>query len=510
MPESAKTTEASRRDFPYPDYVKSDPVLKSIFDRIRTSQHFRFSEFTHFIAPLVQDFEAAAVDFLDEQGCVLPAKNQIVSAAFTELWEKHADLIDAVVLMLQPMLGTIFAKALDALGPAKSPRREYFFKYYDEYVPRFKDSDPFHVVDFATDMHIFTIQALVSSLFYCARPHLTLKQSGQKVRMWHYHHVHVHLMGKVLRHVTACIMKALMLKVAAVNPQELVKRHGTLSEYPDGENDLIAVIKFWKGYESLSADDRDMLDVLVSLHTCWLETQRKNWELLGYVPTPERGQKEFSWLLASVEKSVPGILLKRARLASKDSCPSMTPEEVIEQAVRTYDASKEAKLSTWARYQLGLSMKRPSYEKDGYRVMSMAAETAEVHVSTIKRYIKRGLLKPKTYEEVYGKQFWSQRLGRKVKLYLFSERDIDRIRELKGSRPGPFLGYLGLKDVIDALFRECDLDLAQFKESALGQYVRRLEKKGVIKPRRSAGRIRYYSTSDYKRVKEALSRRYGC
>lgn len=48
-------------DFPYPDYVKSDPALKSIFDRISSGQHFGTSEITHFIAPLVKDFEVLPV-----------------------------------------------------------------------------------------------------------------------------------------------------------------------------------------------------------------------------------------------------------------------------------------------------------------------------------------------------------------------------------------------------------------------------------------------------------------
>jgi len=48
--------------------VKCDPILKSIFDRIRSGQPFKTGEFELFIAPLVQDFEAAAAHFMDEQG----------------------------------------------------------------------------------------------------------------------------------------------------------------------------------------------------------------------------------------------------------------------------------------------------------------------------------------------------------------------------------------------------------------------------------------------------------
>ena len=66
---SSKKQALNQTSFPYHDFVKSDPVLKSIFDRIRTGQHHRFSEFTHFIAPLVQDFEAAA-DFLHGRLCL--------------------------------------------------------------------------------------------------------------------------------------------------------------------------------------------------------------------------------------------------------------------------------------------------------------------------------------------------------------------------------------------------------------------------------------------------------
>ena len=56
---SIKTQALDETSFPYHNFVKSDPVLKSIFSRIRTGQHHRFSEFAHFIDPLVQDFEAA-------------------------------------------------------------------------------------------------------------------------------------------------------------------------------------------------------------------------------------------------------------------------------------------------------------------------------------------------------------------------------------------------------------------------------------------------------------------
>ena len=56
---------------PCPDYVKSDPQLKSIFDRIRTGQRFKLSDFAHFIAPLVQDLEAAAVGFIYDKACAM-------------------------------------------------------------------------------------------------------------------------------------------------------------------------------------------------------------------------------------------------------------------------------------------------------------------------------------------------------------------------------------------------------------------------------------------------------
>ena len=67
---SSKRRALDETSFPYPDYVKSDPVLKSIFDRVRTGQRFKSSEFTHFIAPLVKDFEAAAADFLHGRLCL--------------------------------------------------------------------------------------------------------------------------------------------------------------------------------------------------------------------------------------------------------------------------------------------------------------------------------------------------------------------------------------------------------------------------------------------------------
>jgi hypothetical protein len=69
-PESSHKETDSDTAIPYPDYVKSDPVLESIFSRIRTGQPFKLSEFTHFISPLVQDFEAAAADFLHGRLCL--------------------------------------------------------------------------------------------------------------------------------------------------------------------------------------------------------------------------------------------------------------------------------------------------------------------------------------------------------------------------------------------------------------------------------------------------------
>ena len=69
--ESDQTRVLDETSFPYPPYVKSDPVLKSIFSRIRAGQPFKFSEFTHFIAPLVQGFEAAVAHFMDGQAAVL-------------------------------------------------------------------------------------------------------------------------------------------------------------------------------------------------------------------------------------------------------------------------------------------------------------------------------------------------------------------------------------------------------------------------------------------------------
>jgi len=67
---SSKKQTLDETSFPYPDFLKSDPVLKSIFDRVRSLQRFKTSEFTHFILPLVKDFGAAAADFMDEQGRV--------------------------------------------------------------------------------------------------------------------------------------------------------------------------------------------------------------------------------------------------------------------------------------------------------------------------------------------------------------------------------------------------------------------------------------------------------
>jgi len=69
-PNSSKKRTLDETSFPYSDYVKSDPVLKSILDRVRTGQPFKASEFTHFMAPLVQDFEAAASDVTDSQSQV--------------------------------------------------------------------------------------------------------------------------------------------------------------------------------------------------------------------------------------------------------------------------------------------------------------------------------------------------------------------------------------------------------------------------------------------------------
>jgi hypothetical protein len=52
----------------------SDSVLKSIFDRVRTGQPLKTSEFTHLIAPLVQGFEAAAAGFLEGRLCLLQSR----------------------------------------------------------------------------------------------------------------------------------------------------------------------------------------------------------------------------------------------------------------------------------------------------------------------------------------------------------------------------------------------------------------------------------------------------
>jgi len=43
--------EPDKETLRYPDHVKSDPVLKSIFDRIHTSQPSKLNEFNQFIAP---------------------------------------------------------------------------------------------------------------------------------------------------------------------------------------------------------------------------------------------------------------------------------------------------------------------------------------------------------------------------------------------------------------------------------------------------------------------------
>jgi len=67
---SSKRRVLDKTSFPYPDFVKSDPVLQLIFDRIRTGQHCRVSEFMHFIAPVVKGFEAPVADFLHGRLCL--------------------------------------------------------------------------------------------------------------------------------------------------------------------------------------------------------------------------------------------------------------------------------------------------------------------------------------------------------------------------------------------------------------------------------------------------------
>ena len=59
---SVRRKTRRKRVLPYPSHIKSTPRLRSIFSRIRTGRSFKFSQFTHFIASLVEDFKAAAVN----------------------------------------------------------------------------------------------------------------------------------------------------------------------------------------------------------------------------------------------------------------------------------------------------------------------------------------------------------------------------------------------------------------------------------------------------------------
>ena len=466
------------------------------------------SEFTHFMAPLLQDFEAIVDPLIDERGLVPKGKEQAAAEAVQQLWQEHAELREAVELMLEPMVCSFFGEALDALGPAGSQRREYFFKYYDEYVPRFKDSDPERVVDFATDLRILISQALVSSLFYCARPHLTLKQSDRKVHMWHFHHIFLHLKGQVLRHVTKCILNSLLLKIAEINPED-PHRQGAALAASRGKagSEMVAVIESYKVCKSLSADDRDMLDVLVSLFTSWMESQGLGWESMGYAGPVQRGVEEYDWLISSVERSIRWPLLKRAGGFG-------AAKYAIEHAVKTYDASKGTKLSTWARYSVGRSLPIGPFEggrleRDGYFDITQAAAKGGVSTRTVMRYIKQGKLKPRTYKKVFGKAYYSARLGRRVKLYVFTEKDIKCIRDIARALREPFPGHYRLKTIIDELYADEDLDLASLTDEGLRSHIRRLEKKGTIQPKRGPGGVRRYSPSDYKKIRQSLARRFS-
>ncbi|MGQ9736091.1 MAG: heat shock protein transcriptional repressor HspR, fused homodimer type [Thermaceae bacterium] len=167
-------------------------------------------------------------------------------------------------------------------------------------------------------------------------------------------------------------------------------------------------------------------------------------------------------------------------------------------------------------------------------VISVAAELVEMHPQTLRLYERKGLIKPR-------------RSGGKTRLY--SERDIERLREIRRLTQELGVNLAGVEEImrlrseLEALQARFEAEVARLKVE-LGeklealdllkalpapgktsspspkdrpvyvisvaaelvemhpQTLRLYERKGLIKPRRSGGKTRLYSERDIERLRE--------
>mgnify|MGYP005846853039 FL=1 len=167
-------------------------------------------------------------------------------------------------------------------------------------------------------------------------------------------------------------------------------------------------------------------------------------------------------------------------------------------------------------------------------VISVAAELVEMHPQTLRLYERKGLIKPR-------------RSGGKTRLY--SERDIERLREIRRLTQELGVNLAGVEEImrlrseLEALQARFEAEVERLKtelgaelqalelpralpapgQTALPspkdrpvyvisvaaelvemhpQTLRLYERKGLIKPRRSGGKTRLYSERDIERLRE--------
>jgi MerR family transcriptional regulator, heat shock protein HspR len=166
-------------------------------------------------------------------------------------------------------------------------------------------------------------------------------------------------------------------------------------------------------------------------------------------------------------------------------------------------------------------------------IISVAAELVEMHPQTLRLYERKGLIKPK-------------RSGGKTRLY--SERDIERLREIRRLTQELGVNLAGVEEILrlrselEALQARFEAEVQRLK-AELGerfkelerkalpapgetakpspkdrplyiisvaaelvemhpQTLRLYERKGLIKPKRSGGKTRLYSERDIERLRE--------
>jgi MerR family transcriptional regulator/heat shock protein HspR len=166
-------------------------------------------------------------------------------------------------------------------------------------------------------------------------------------------------------------------------------------------------------------------------------------------------------------------------------------------------------------------------------IISVAAELVEMHPQTLRLYERKGLIKPR-------------RSGGKTRLY--SERDIERLREIRRLTQELGVNLAGVEEImrlrseLEALQARFEAEVQRLK-AELGerfkelerkalpapgetakpsskdrplyiisvaaelvemhpQTLRLYERKGLIKPRRSGGKTRLYSERDIERLRE--------